>query len=167
MPLRVKQRKDRPGAYQITGTVAGQRVRETAKSRKLTLAREEAAALEARLLREQFHGKRRGARLYAEIAEAYLGHEPRHPGQVKRVLATVRGLGDVSGDDIDQEAIDRLRDKILRPSPSPATVRATIITPVRAVLNFGWRRKWCDKPSFELPRLGPSRTESAGEKIPH
>lgn len=159
MPLKVIRRKDR-GTLQIVGQIDGYKfIRKAAESGELKLAQEEAALLEARLIRERLVGPdRRADRPFAEIAEAYLKFEPRHPVQVNRVLAIVRALGNVPAATVDQEAIERLRDRLLRPNPGPATMRAQIITPIRAILNFGWRRKWCDKPIFELPKLPPSET---------
>jgi integrase len=160
MPLRVIERKDKPGQLQIVGKIPGyKRIRQAPQSKDRRLAEEEAAVLEARLLREQFHGKpeRRGDRPFAEIAEAYLAFERRHPDQRQRVLDIVAALGDVATADVDQERVDKLRARLIhKPDPSPSTVRAAIITPLTAVLNFGWRRKWCDKPHFERPRLIPT-----------
>jgi len=52
MPLTVVRRKS-SGALTITGTVAGTRIRRRAQSDSLALAREEAAALEAEILRTE------------------------------------------------------------------------------------------------------------------
>ena len=38
-------------------------------------------------------------------------------------------------------------------------MRAQIITPIRAVLNFGFQQGWCDKPFFKLPKLQTVETE--------
>lgn len=164
MPLHVNERRDRPGTFQITGKIEGYNfIRKTAQSRERKLAEEEAAVLEARLLRERFHGRRSDCdRPFAEIAEAYLEFEPRHPANRKRVLACVVALGDVLASEAAQDAtIDRLRKTMLRPNPMPATVRATIITPIRAVLNFGasCNPKMCAPPNFKLPKIKKSKTE--------
>jgi integrase len=137
----------------------GKRIRQAARSQNLALAREEAATLEIRLLREFFHGRRSGDRPFAEIAEAYLEFESRHPAQIERVENIVVALGDIQACEIDQEMVDDLRKKLIQKArPSPATVRALVVTPLRAVLNFGFRRGWCDKPSFELPKQRKGKT---------
>jgi hypothetical protein len=71
MPLTVVRRKS-SGALTITGTVAGRRIRRRAQSDDPKLAEEEAAALEAELLRTAWHGERRGSRTFAEAALSYL-----------------------------------------------------------------------------------------------
>jgi hypothetical protein len=61
MTLKVVRRKS-TGALTISGTVAGQRIQQRAASNRLALAEEEAAALEADILRTNWHGERRGSR---------------------------------------------------------------------------------------------------------
>ncbi|MBV9863302.1 MAG: site-specific integrase [Alphaproteobacteria bacterium] len=161
MPLKIVRRKD-TGALTITGTVnlpdgSRRRIRARAQSDAPAIAREEAASLEARILRNAWHGERRGARSFAEAVESYLKAEPRRAATVRRLVRIVRALGDVPLSGVDQEAVDRVRDKALRPNPSSATVRAEIVTPVRAVLNHGYRRGWCEPPHFEIPRQPEGR----------
>ena len=79
MPLSVVRRKS-TGALTIAGTVAGRRV----QSNDPKLAAEEAAALEADLLRTAWHGERRGSRTFAEAALSYLEAAPRS-GRIERV----------------------------------------------------------------------------------
>jgi integrase len=76
--------------------------------------------------------------------------------QIKRILLA---LGDVPASAVDQDAVNRLRDTLMRPRPNPASVRTQIITPLRAVLNFGFQNGWCDKPVFKLPKINPVETE--------
>jgi hypothetical protein len=76
MPLRVMKRKS-TGALTISGTVAGQRVRRRAQSNTLALAREEAAALEAEMLRTEWHGPKSGAHSLADAMQSYLKAVPR------------------------------------------------------------------------------------------
>lgn len=133
--------------------------RKTSRAQTRKLVKEEAAALYESHAKEAFHGPRRGDRKFAQIAEAYLEFEQRHPAQIDRVVAIVAALGDVIARTIDDETIAALKKKLIKKAnPSPATLRALIITPLRAVLNFGHRRKWCDKPNFELPRQRKGRT---------
>src|SRR5215471_21614638 len=94
MPLAVVRRRS-TGNLTITGTVAGKRIQRRASSNDPKLASEEAAALEAELLRTAWHGERRGARSFAEAALSYLEAAPRSghtKDYVRRILVT---LGDV------------------------------------------------------------------------
>ena len=59
---------------------------------------------------------------------------------------------------VDQEAINRVREAILAPDASPATVRRGVITPIRAVMLYVHRRGWCDRPMFEIPKSPAGRT---------
>jgi hypothetical protein len=49
-------------------------------------------------------------------------------------------LGDVPLSAVGQEAVDKVRAKILRSDASPATVLRGIIMPIRAVLRHAHRR---------------------------
>lgn len=157
MSLRVSRRKE-SGSLTIIGTVAGQRIRRRAASDNISLAREEAAALEAQILRSEWHGERRGTRSFAEAVISYLDIAPRAIGDKRRLGRILLALGDISLTSIDQESIDRVRQHILSPSASPGTVRRGIIVPIRAVLLHAHRRGWCDVPSFEIPRESEGRT---------
>ena len=163
MPIAVSRRNDRGKDLYLVGRVhlpGGQivRVRKRAASDRLALAREEAAALEAKILRDGWHGERRGARSFAEALTSYLRAEPREPAEVVRLDRVLRGLGDVTLGDIDQEMLDQLRDKLLQPGASPATITRAIITPIRTVMRHAHRRGWCDPPLFEIPRQPKGRT---------
>ena len=52
---------------------------------------------------------------------------------------------------IDQAALDRAYQVILRPNPSPASRLRSVLAPLRAILNHAARRGWCDVPRFEVP----------------
>ena|SRR5271165_2467265 len=69
MALTITRRKS-TGALTISGTVAGQRIQRRAQSNDLALAREEAAALEAEILRTAWHGERRGSVTFDEALGA-------------------------------------------------------------------------------------------------
>jgi integrase len=156
MPLHVVRRKD-TGSVTISGTVAGQRIRRRAQSDNLALAREEAAALEAQILRTEWHGERRGARSFAEAVISYLEAAQRTYGTKRRLNRILTALGDPPLSAIDQNAIDQVRRKILSADASMSTVRRGVITPIRAVLLHAHRRGWCDTPSFEIPRESEGR----------
>lgn len=113
MPLKIVRRKD-TGALTITGTVklpdgSRQRIRTRAQSDERRLAREEAAALEARLLRDAWHGQRRGTRSFGQAVIAYLESAPRSIGTKRRLHLLLRAIGDVPLGTINQETVIRAR----------------------------------------------------------
>jgi integrase len=157
--LRVTRRKDREGLW-IVGTPypGGERIRRRAASDDPALAREEAAALHAELLRGRWHGERRGARSFAEAVLSYLAAAPRSTGDKRRLNRILVALGDVTLGQVDQAAIDRVRRTVLGTAASPATVKRGVVTPIRAVLRHAQRRGWCDAPAFEIPKEAEGRT---------
>src|SRR5215469_14402363 len=76
MPLRVVRRKD-TGAVTIDGRVNGKRYQRRAQSQTIALAREEAAAWEAEILRTAWYGERRGVHTFSEAVIKYLEAKPR------------------------------------------------------------------------------------------
>ena len=164
MPLKVVYRKDRPGgAPQIQGYVdlpTGERVkvRRSASTHSEKLAREEATALEADMLRTAWHGERRGSRLYAEALAEWLNAADRPKGDQARHDRIIAVIGDAKLSQIDQTMVNRVRAAILKSDASPATVLRGVISPIRAVLNFANRQGWCDAPRFEEPKQPKGRT---------
>lgn len=163
MPLKVTQRKDR-GTLQIEGWIefpdgSRQRIRKTPESKDLKLAREEAAALEARLLRESWHGERRGSRPFAEAVGGYLAAAQRDQAEEDRLIRIITTLGNVALSAVDQDAVNMLRKKMFTRPPADATVIREVITPIRAVLRYAHRRGWCDPPKFEIPKQPEGRTD--------
>ena len=157
MPIRVIRRKD-TGSLSLDGHVNGQRIRRRAQSDDPKLASEEAAALEAELLRTAWHGERRGARSLAAAVTAYAEAKTRSDGVLKRLNRLLRALGDVKLSEIDQDAVTRLKKTMLRPNPRDGTVYSEIISPLRAVLGLAHKRGWCDLPHFVIPKLTEGRT---------
>jgi integrase len=155
---RINKTTGKTDGFTILGSVAGVRIRRRAQSVKRAVAREEAAALEVELLRDAWHGQRRGARSFGEAILSYLAAAPRAIGDRRRLTRLLEALGDVQLATIDQVAIDRCRRLVLGPEASPSTVRRGVIVPIRAVLLHAHRRGWCDRPSFEIPREIEGRT---------
>ena len=120
MPLRVIPHKP-TGGLTITGTVAGTRVRRRAQSNNPKLAAEEAATIEANLLRAAWHGERRGSRTFAEAVTAYLEAALRSESTKARSRKLLLALGTTRLADIDQGTVVRLRKQVLTPNASPAT----------------------------------------------
>jgi integrase len=148
MPLTVTRRKS-TGALTISGSVAGQRLRRRAQSDNPKLAAEEAAALEAEILRTAWHGERRGSRSFGQAVLSYIEAAPRSENTKALLNRILVALGDVPLSTVDQDAVSRLKGKMLRPGTKDATVWRNIVTPVNAVLKHAAKRKWCDWPTLE------------------
>jgi integrase len=119
MPLKVTRRAS-TDALTITGTVAGTRIRRRAQSGDPKLASEEAATIEADLLRAAWHGERRGSRTFAEAALSYIEAAPRseHTKDYVRRILMVLG-GEVRLGQVDRDVATRLRRTLLRPDAKP------------------------------------------------
>lgn len=162
MPLTVSRRAQ-TGTLWITGTVRpagaprGVRVRRRAGTDDPCLAAEEAAALEAAILRAAWHGDRPAARSWADAVLSYLQFETRSAGTQALLHRITQTLGDVMLP-VTQEQLDGLRALMLRPGARPGTVRRNILVPVSAVLTHAAKRGWCDVPRFEAPAIPPGRT---------
>jgi integrase len=115
-------------------------------------------SLETEVLRDAWHGQRRGTRSLGEAILSYLDAAPRAVGDKRRLTRILTALGDIALAAIDQVAVDRCRRKVLAPDASPATIRRGIITPLRAVMVHAAKRKWCDRPEFDVPRETEGRT---------
>lgn len=163
MPIKVIPRKS-TGALTISGTVrlkdgSSVRVQRRARSDNVALAEEERAALEANILRTDWHGERRGHRSFDEAIVSYLKAKPRSEAtkmQLRRIrdaFGSATRLGD-----IDQDTIASLREKMHAPDVSESTVLRQIITPLRSVLRHAHKRGWCDAPVLESPRITGGRT---------
>jgi integrase len=160
--LKVVRRRD-TGALTISGTVrlpdgSRARVRRRAGSDRIELAREEAAAIEAEILRTAWHGQRRSARRFAEAVTSYLQARQRTEGTRALLHRILIAIGDVGLGEVDQAALDRARIRMLRPGAADSTIVRNLVVPVRAVLLHAARRGWCEAPHFELPRQPEGRT---------
>jgi integrase len=90
---------------------------------------------------------------------SYVKAEPRSVGDTRRINRILGALrGDVPLAAMTQARVDEVRDKLLKPGASPATVRRGIIVPIRAILMHAHRRGWCGRPIFEIPRQPAGRT---------
>jgi integrase len=162
MPLKIVRRKD-TGSLTIIGTIklpdgSRQRIRARAQSDELTIAREEAAALEVKILRDAWHGKRLGDRSFGQAVIAYIESAERSLSTKRRLNRLLRAVGDVPLSVINQQTVIRARQLTLSPTASSATVRRGIVTPLRAVMNHAHRLGWCGRAHFETPREPEGRT---------
>lgn len=163
MPLAVRARPGHAGLW-ITGTVTpagaetGVRVRRRAGSDDPRLAREEATALEAEILRSYHLGERRPDVPFSRAVTSYLTHEVRGAGTKALVRRLLIHFADTPLRRIDQAAVDKAREALLRPDHAPATATRNVIAPLRAILMHAERRGWCDMPRFDAPAAPKGRT---------
>ena len=163
MPLRVIRRPD-TGTVWIIGTVTpagakrGLRIRRRAGTNDERLAREEAAGLEAQVLRDFHLGARPAVRGWGEAALSYLDHAERSTRTEALIRRLTLHFRDLPIDRIDQVAVDTARKVILLPDASPATVLRNLISPLRAVLRHAELRGWCRPPRFDVPPQPKGRT---------
>jgi integrase len=139
------------GAWQIVGTVAGQRIRQSARTSDRRLAEEAKAELEASLYRGAVYGSR-AVVTWDQAVNSYLDAAPRSAAENARLLRLLDSLTGKRLSDITQATIDRVIQARCRPGAQPATKLREVITPIRAVLAHAARRQWCDMPNFEAPK---------------
>jgi integrase len=147
MPLKIIRR---PGSsvWQITGTIAGQRVRESTGISDRALAEERRSQREQELYHSAIYG-RRVVVTWEDAVISYSKFTTPSPGTVKFLVRLTNHFGGMKLKDIDQEAVDRAISALCKANAKPATKSRTVVIPVTAVLNHAFRRKWCDKPTFE------------------
>jgi integrase len=150
MPLSLT-RHGATGAWQITGTVAGQRIRQSARTSDRRLAEEARAELEASLYRGAIYGAR-AVVTWDQAVNSYLDAAPRSAAENARLLRLLDSLTGKRLSNITQATIDRVIQARCRPGAQPATKLREVITPIRAVLAHAARRQWCDMPNFEAPK---------------
>lgn len=159
MPLRLGRRPGSPYLW-ITGTVRGQRLRESTGTDDPALAEEYRSKREADLYRAAVHGTRPTV-AFAAAAESYIVNAGPHSAstlaRLRRLLIAIGPKAAVA--EIDQQRIDAVAAKLLRPTSGQATRLREVTTPIRAILTHAARRGWCDMPTFEAPAASPARTE--------
>lgn len=140
MPLKVRTRKD-TGTLWIVGTVRpagaaqGVRIRRRAGTDDPAKAREEAAGLEAQILRNFHLGERPADRTFSEAVLDYLKFETRSPGTKALVRRLLLHFGDIPLSRIDQQAANAACRALLRADAKPATVKRNVLAPLGAVLS--------------------------------
>jgi integrase len=151
MPLSLTRRKG-SGVWQIVGTVAGQRVRQSAGTADRRLADEIRSEIESKLV----HGKIFGAKAvitWEQACSSYLDVNPPSVGTAALLARLTAHIGPGRKlRDIDQSAVDRACIALCRPEAAPGTKLRNVITPLRAVLTHSARRGWCDLPAIETPK---------------
>ena len=153
MPLTLTKRGQ---IYYLRGTVKGKRCYETTGTSDKDLAEACRIARERELYEEALFGARATAS-FERAALSYLDHELRSNEQTAYVLRLIDKFGNKPVASIDQAAADDAVRTILPPRAKPSTKRRNVLGPLIAVLNHAAKRKWCDHPRFDLPRVPRGR----------
>jgi len=150
MSLKLVRRPDSPHWY-IRGTIAGQKVYESAGTGRKIVAEQLRSKLEQQLWNRHIFGPRAVA-TFAEAAESYMLSVQPSPGQARLVGRLIQHFGETPLKDISQASLEAAYVDLLRPGPSPATMRRNVLVPLRAVLNHAADLDWCPAPRFKTPR---------------
>ncbi len=146
----------------LSGTIRGQRIRESTGTDNPVLAEERRAVREAEVYRAGIHGLKM-VRPFADVALNYL-KRPRSDDtrwRLGRFLVWLRreGLETIRCDGVDQELLDNAYERMLRANVTDSTRLREVVSPVRAVLRHGAIRGWCTPPVFEVIRQPKGRKE--------
>lgn len=158
MPLKLYRRND-AGAFYVRGTVRGQSVYETTSTTDPERAEGYRIALEKELWDRSVYGAR-AVISFAAAAESYLSKEDHTPTTRRAVAGLYQYFKAYPLAKISQEALDGAYEAILtkgRESSSATKIRH-VLTPLRAILEHGAIRKWCDRPAFETPSVPRTKT---------
>jgi integrase len=167
MPLRIVRRKNRGGALTISGSLklsdgSSIRIERRASTDNVKLAEEQAAVLEAQILRTSWHGAPKGDRLLITAIKSFGEATPRSDGVKRRLHRILLWMVDANETDIrlrgvNQDFVNRLAFGMLRPNPSPATVQREVITPISTVVRHAAGQGWCDPIRLTTPTRSPER----------
>lgn len=158
MPLKIK--KGANGFYAASGTIGGNRIRQSLKTRDKRQAEEACAQLEARLWAADVYGVQHVA-LFEDAALSYLedGNSPRF---VAPLLSHFRGkhLKSITPKDIRDAA------RALYPDAAGATMNRQAITPARAIINHAADQGLCSPITVkQFPEAKPKRVAVGVEWI--
>ncbi|MGA7329723.1 MAG: hypothetical protein WBX25_35895 [Rhodomicrobium sp.] len=130
MALRIKP-DPKTGFLYVHGTIAGQRIRRSLKTRDREYAEHAKAAIESRELRKSLYGAERET-TFAEAAYLYMndGGEKRYLAPIIKKLGPQKKLGELSG-----AYVRKIANEIY-PDVKPQTRNRYVIKPVSAVLHF-------------------------------
>jgi integrase len=148
----------RPGSdmWYARGSVRGQPVFESTGTTDEESARAYCAKREAEIWQRSIFGTRATVTFTHAVA-AYIASKKLSPSDSKRVDNLVLHFKATKLDKIDQEALDRAYAVLLPAGASNANKTRTVLAPLRTILNFAARRKWCDVPKFDVPPKSPPR----------
>jgi len=163
------------GIWYAVGTVAGERIRQSLKTRDRKIAEEIKAQLEAKIWKRHTYGEE-AVRLFEEAAASYMeqGGERRYLSPILKHFKG-RTVGSIKPAEIRSAALK------LYPTGSPATRNRQAIIPARAVINHAHDLGWCGPikvKMFEVPKsnkhtpvdrtwLDAFLAQCAKDKLPH
>ena len=153
MPLSLTKRG---AVYYLRGTVKGKHCYETTGTSDPELAEACRITREKELYEEALFGPRATAS-FERAALSYLDHQERSKEQKAYVRRLVARFGNTPVSSIDQATADDAVRAILPPGAKPSTKRRNVLGPLTAVLNHAAKRKWCDHPRFDLPKVPKGR----------
>jgi integrase len=154
MPLKLFRRGK---IWYVRGTVRGTTIYEATATDDRTRAEAYRAKREAALWDRAVFGER-ATTPFVQAAVAFI--EARNPTKrdALRVERLAKHFKGVNVNQVDQLAADGAISAICRPDAAPSTKLRAVLIPLTAVLNFGAKRGWCDRPNFERPRQPKGRT---------
>lgn len=138
------------GIWYAVGTVAGERIRQSLKTRDRKIAEELKAQLEARIWKRHTYGEE-AVRLFEEAATSYM-----QQGGERRYLAKVikhfkgRAVGTIKAGELRSAALT------LYPLATAATRNRQAIVPARAVINHAHDMGWCGAMRVKMPKVAKS-----------
>ncbi|KAB8122422.1 site-specific integrase [Komagataeibacter medellinensis] len=158
MPLKVVTRAG-SSTYYIRGLVQGKRIFESTRTSDPKRAEDYRAKREAELWTESIYGTR-AVVTFADAVKSYMEAEERSDATKAYMRRLLIYFGTTRLHDINQSAVDRAYKHILRDgmAASPATKIRSVLTPLRAVLEFAAIRQWCDRPAFDAPKVRRTRS---------
>lgn len=150
MPIKLYLRPN--GVYHLRGTVQGQRVDQSARTRSRGEAEAIRAEVEAKLFRRAVYGERAVA-TFDDAAVIYIetGGSPDHLDPILTLIAHRRLA------EINQQMVDRLA-RDLKPQASAATRLRQVYTPVLAVMNAAAQAGLCEPIRLKKPKVAGGRT---------
>ena len=154
MPLKLERRKN-SGIWRIRGTVQGQRVDRSARTRSRTEARQIAKSVERQILLNTFTDRRPQSRTFTDAALGYLKSGKGGPYDIERVILLMddKPLADITQGYIDRKAMEGW------PDAAPATRLRAFYVPVGAILDYAQGERWMPAFRIKRPRPGKGRTD--------
>lgn len=150
MSLKLTRRKG-TGVWQISGTIAGERVRESTGTAERAIAEEIRVKREGELHRAAIYGPA-AVKTWGEAILRYEEVNQPAAGQAALLSRITKHFGPMLLlKDIGQDRIDAAVRALCAPDAAPATKLRNVIGPVRAVMMMAARRQWCAVPTFEVP----------------
>jgi len=147
MPLKVKLRKGSP-FWQITGTVCGERVRQSTGLVDRNEAEEERAKLEARKWHEARFGKA-STSTFADACVKFLEERERSDFDKRQINKLLRsGFGGMKLADIKPGMVKVLANGMC-PGAKPQSKNRMVVAMVQAVINCGAEHGLCSKISIK------------------